>query len=157
MSIKLPKAIVEELVRRGLDETFIVDILSRELKLDPNNLFKAYEELALRMYNEGVENLNKGNVIQASEKLYKAVEEAIKALAIRRGLPEAAEALERGRWSVALLDSAAQKLGDIVFRAWDAAYFLHVNGFHEVRIGIDAVKSRVPVIKAVIDYLVSSP
>ena len=157
MSIELPKAIVEELVRRGLDETFIVDILSRELKLDPNNLSKAHEELALRMYNEGIENLNRNDVVQASEKLYKAIEEAIKALAIRRGLPEAFEAIEKGRWSVALLDSAARRLGDAVFRAWDAAYFLHVNGFHEARVGIDAIKDRLPVIKTVIDYLTSSP
>jgi len=57
----------------------------------------------------------------------------------------------------ALLDSAARKLGDVVFRAWDAAYFLRVNGLHEARVGIDAVKDRVPAIKAVIDYLVSSP
>ena len=71
------------------------------MKLDPNNLSKAHEELALRMYNEGVENLNRNDVVQASEKLYKAVEEAIKALAIRRGLPEAFEAPEKGRWSVA--------------------------------------------------------
>ena len=155
MSIELPKVLVQELIKRGLDESFIVDVLSKELKLDLNDVSKAHEELALRMYNEGIENLNKGDVIQASEKLYKAVEETIKALAIRRGLPEATEALERGRWSVVLLDSAAQKLGDIVFRAWDAAYFLHVNGFHEVRIGIDAVKSRVPVIKAALDLVTS--
>jgi len=103
VSIELPKVLVQELIKRGLDESFIVDILSKELKLDPNDMSKAHEELALRMYNEGIENLNKGDVIQASEKLYKAVEETIKALAIRRGLPEATEALERGRWSVAFL------------------------------------------------------
>ena len=52
-----------------------------------------------------------------------------------------------------LLDKAAIKLGDDVARAWDAAYFLHVNGFHEVRIEIDEVKSRLPVIQSLINVV----
>lgn len=84
--------------------------------------------------------------------MYKAVEEAIKALAIAKGLDEAREALSRGgRWTVSLLDKAARRLGDTTWRAWDAAYFLHVNGFHEVRIDIDEVRARVPIIQSLID------
>ncbi len=44
---------------------------------------------------------------------------------------------------MSLLDDAASKLGDIAERAWAEAYFLHVNGFHEVRIRIDEVERRI--------------
>ncbi|MGC9135894.1 PaREP1 family protein, partial [Caldivirga sp.] len=95
----------------------------------------------------------KGDVVQASEELYKAVEEAVKALAIRSNLPEAKETMEGGRWTVSLLDEASWKLGNDVERAWVEAYFLHVNGFHEIRIGIDEVRKRINVIKKLIDSL----
>ncbi len=114
---------------------------------------RKHAELALNAFNEGLEFVNKGDVVQSSEKLYKAVEEGVKALAIAKGLDEAREALSKGRWTVSLLDKAAIKLGDDVARAWDAAYFLHVNGFHEVRIEIDEVKSRLPVIQSLINVV----
>ncbi len=33
------------------------------------------------------------------------------------------------------------------------AYFLRVNGFHEVRIGIDEGNARIPIIQRLIDYV----
>ncbi|BDR91788.1 PaREP1 family protein [Vulcanisaeta souniana] len=110
-------------------------------------------ELAIVMFNEGLNLISKGDIIQSSEKLYKAVEEAIKALAIAKNLDEAREALEKGRWTVSLLDRAAIKLGDGVRQAWAEAYFLRVNGFHEVRIGIDEGNARIPIIQRLIDYV----
>ncbi|ADN50557.1 PaREP1 family protein [Vulcanisaeta distributa] len=107
--------------------------------------------LAIAMFSEGLNLISKGDIIQSSEKLYKAVEEAIKALAIAKNLDEAREALEKGRWTVSLLDRAAIKLGDGVRQAWAEAYFLHVNGFHEVRIGIDEVRARIPIIQELIN------
>ncbi|GAB6943358.1 PaREP1 family protein [Vulcanisaeta sp. JCM 14467] len=109
-----------------------------------------HARLALEMFNEGLGFAEKGNVVQACEKLYKAVEEGLKALAIARNLDEARTAMEKGRWTVSLLDKAARRLGDAVERAWAEAYFLHVNGFHEVRIDINDVKYRVPIIEALI-------
>ncbi len=52
-------------------------------------------ELAIVMFNEGLNLISKGDIIQSSEKLYKAVEEAIKALAIAKNLDEAREAWRR--------------------------------------------------------------
>jgi hypothetical protein len=43
--------------------------------------------------------------VQASEKLYKAAEEAVKAIATALKLPEAEEA-KRGRWTTGLLENA---------------------------------------------------
>ncbi|BDR93099.1 PaREP1 family protein [Vulcanisaeta souniana] len=131
--------------------TTIIDVLAAKLNLDPSDTAKAHAELALAMFNEGLGFVDKGDVVQASGRLYKAVEEAIKALAIAKNLDEAREALERGRWTVSLLDDAASKLGDVAERAWAEAYFLHVNGFHEVRIKIDEVERRVKYIRPLID------
>ncbi len=47
-------------------------------------------------FNEGLNFIDRGgDVVQSSEKLYKAVEEAIKALAIAKNLDEAREALSK--------------------------------------------------------------
>lgn len=70
----------------------------------PSGEARKHAELALIVFSEGLEFVNKGDVVQASEKLYKAVEKAIKALAIAKGLDEAREALGKGRWTVSLLD-----------------------------------------------------
>ncbi len=65
--------------------------------------------------------------VQASEKLYKAAEECVRALAKRLGIPETAKAREHGRWYAWLLDKAARRmareLGEhSVKGAWDATY-----------------------------------
>ena len=102
-------------------------------------------ELAERFLAEGRELIDK-DPVQASEKLYKAAEEAVKALAIALNLDEAEKALEKGRWTVSLLDDAvyaiSEKLGvKELMDWWDAAWFLHVEGFHEARLrSIDVVK-----------------
>ncbi len=78
--------------------------------------------------------------MQASEKLYKAAEEAIKALAIALNLDEAKAAREQGRWTAALLFSAVDSIsdrlggGEEVRLWWRVAWFLHVEGFHEARL-----------------------
>jgi len=43
-------------------------------------------------------------VVQACGKLYRSVEEAVKALAVAEGLSEADEAKRRGGWTLTLLD-----------------------------------------------------
>jgi hypothetical protein len=95
---------------------------------------------------EGEELLKKGDIVQASEKIYKAAENAVKILA-KTHIPDIyGEAESRGRWTVSLLDKAVRslerKLGEDVGRGWDAAWVLHVEGFHEERLDEEAVKWR---------------
>lgn len=149
----IPETLAKELRKRGIDEYSLVDAIVRFLNIDPSEAAKAHAELAMKSLNEGLGLVEKNDVVQASEKLYKAVEEAIKALAIVRGLREAEEAMNTGRWTVVLLDRAARELGDEVWRAWTEAYFLHVNGFHETRIDIDAVKARLSIIEKIINTI----
>uniref|UniRef100_A0A7J2U0Z6 HEPN domain-containing protein n=1 Tax=Ignisphaera aggregans TaxID=334771 RepID=A0A7J2U0Z6_9CREN len=91
-------------------------------------------ELAERFLAEGKELIDESPV-QASEKLYKAAEEAVKVLAIALKLPEADEAKRCG-WSTDLLEGAVisvmKRLGvEELYHWWDSAYKLHVDGFCE--------------------------
>jgi hypothetical protein len=102
-------------------------------------------ELAVKFLSEGKELIDK-DPVQASEKLYKAAEEAVKAIATVLNLDEARKALEKGRWTVSLLNDAiyaiSEKLGvEKIIDWWDAAWFLHVEGFHEARLrSVDVAK-----------------
>ena len=80
--------------------------------------------------------------MQASEKIYKAAEEAVKILA-KEHTPEVYDKAEHnGRWLASLLREAVRKiegtLGDDVGRAWDAAWVL-VEDFHERRSKEDVI------------------
>ncbi|MCD6456275.1 MAG: PaREP1 family protein [Methanophagales archaeon] len=102
-------------------------------------------ELALRMFEDAKGCIEKEDAVQASEKLYKASEEALKVLAERFALREYVEAERKGRWSVALLFRAVRKLSEInpaIINFWDHAWTLHVEGFHEARLTIEDVKER---------------
>ena len=94
------------------------------------------------------ELLREGDVVQVSEKLYKVAEECIKAMA---KLLSFEEAKEKGRWTLKLLDAAARKLAEkvdaVVLHSWDHAYFLHVESFHEARLGLEQVEARMKYIE----------
>ena len=103
-------------------------------------------ELAERFLAEGRELVNK-DPVQASEKLYKAAEEAVKALAIALNLEEARKAVESGGWWSKPLEKAAQGIAKALgvkefILWWDAAYKLHVDGFHEAKLSSEDVKDR---------------
>ncbi len=89
VSIEIPRIIYEKVQELGLDiEGLVVYSLIRFINLDPGELAKARVELAESYLNEAREYLAKGDPIQASGKLYKAVEECIKALAEEHNLPD---------------------------------------------------------------------
>ncbi|WP_342788299.1 PaREP1 family protein [Desulfurococcus sp.] len=79
----------------------------------------------------------------------------MKALSLATGLEEAGEARARGRWTLKLLDSAArrlaEKIGEDILYAWDAAYYLHVEGFHEARLSQESVKARAKLIEKLLE------
>jgi len=151
----IPRRLVEELERRGVDvETYIVDLVVKALNLDPKVSSEVHVELALRYLEEG-KNLVDKDPIQASEKLYKAVEEAVKALTILFNLKEVLDIVEkRGRWTVTELERAvrtlSKKLGKWLRESWDTANYLHVRGFHEAKLDSEAVKDRLPDIERIV-------
>jgi hypothetical protein len=111
--------------------------------------------LAERFLAEGRELVDR-DPVQASEKLYKAAEEAVKALATALNLPEAKKAVESGsRWSK-LLERAVQsiakalKVKELVLW-WDTAFKLYIDGFHKAKLDSDSVRERYEYIEAMVN------
>lgn len=147
MTVTIPKRLLEELEKRGFDaRSFVIDLLAKSLNLDPEVVVESHLELALKYLEEGKSLVDK-DPVQASEKLYKAAEEAVKALAVHLDLSDVLEAVEkRGRWTVTELDRAVRKIsqrtGKWFMSSWDAAWALHVWGFHEAKLDMKSVKER---------------
>jgi len=112
-------------------------------------------KLIERLLGEASGYLEKGDAVQSSEKLYKSAEECIKALAEHFDFKEVKDAEERGRWTVTLLEKAvrrlAERLGGAIIDSWNGANYLHVWGFHEVKLDTEAVKIRMPAIESLIE------
>jgi hypothetical protein len=155
MSVVIPRRVAEELKRRGVDvEPLVVDFLVGLLKLDPQAAAESHLELAVRYLEEG-RNLIDRDPVQASEKLYKAAEEAVKALAAYFDLKDILEDVERsGRWSVEKLEKAvlriSEKVGEWFRSSWDAAWALHVWGFHEAKFDPEDVRTRLSNIEGMV-------
>jgi len=154
--VEIPRSLVEAIRRRGFDlESFVLEAVERMLELDPR---EARLEIAKYMLRRGREELEKGDPVQASEKLYKAAEECIKILACVEGLEECRRAREERGWWSKLLSKAARRLalrlGEnlVLVVAWLNAYDLHVHGFHEHCLGVDEVRGSLPAIEELVSY-----
>ena len=113
-----------------------------------------------RFIEESKEYLIKGDAIQASEKLYKAVEECLKVLAERHKLPEYEKAEKEGRWRSYLLVQAAGRLARGLKRkeieeAWARAFNIHVWGFHEGKLEVEDIKQNIPYVEWLVDFVKS--
>jgi hypothetical protein len=111
-----------------------------------------------RFIEEGKGYIAKGDAVQASEKLYKAVEECIKVLAQRHKLPEYEEAEKDGRWKSYRLAQAAGRLArdlneEKIKNAWARAFEIHVWGFHEGKFGAEEIESAVPYVEWLVDFV----
>jgi hypothetical protein len=155
LTLYVPSKLVEEARRRGFDvESLVVDLLVRTLSLDPRVAGEAHLELSHRYLGEGRALVDK-DPVQASEKLYKAAEEAVKALAIFYGLQDVLAGVEeKGRWAVSFLEKAveaiSERLGGWFLQSWDNAWALHVWGFHEAKLDSKAVEIRLPYVERMV-------
>jgi exonuclease VII small subunit len=155
VSVTIPRRLVEELERRGIDVgSAFIDLASIVLNLDPQVIAEAHLELALKYLEEGKSLVDRDSV-QASEKLYKAAEEVVKALTVHFNLESVLRDVERsGRWSVAKLEEAveaiSERVGEWFRHSWDSAWVLHVWGFHEAKLNSKAVKLRLPDVEKMI-------
>jgi hypothetical protein len=149
--VAIPENLITEAVKRGID---LIDLISRALNLDPSERSKAHLELAEKFLRDSEALIDK-DPVQASEKLYKAAEEAIKAMAVALGLDEAKTAETQDRWTAQLLfdavDSISTKLNRKEIRLWwGRAWFLHVEGFHEARLKPRQVREDVEYIEDIV-------
>jgi len=122
------------------------------------SLAEARVNLAEYCLERASEYLAKSDPMQASEKLYKAMEESIKFLAEFHKLSEVGKAEEMGKWSTGLLATSSKKLTELLSKkeidearaqAWDA----HVWGFHENKYGVSEVASVVPYVEKLVQYV----
>ncbi|MEM4966579.1 MAG: PaREP1 family protein [Sulfolobales archaeon] len=91
--------------------------------------------------------------MQASEKYYKAVEEAIKILSRKSNL-SVLKRLRHGRWSSELLFDAVHELGiDEIKEIWYIAWELHIDGFHEMKLTEERLRLVKDKIRKILDYL----
>ena len=145
--ISLPERLVKEARKKHIDlEKELVEYLIRRLNLDPRDEIILHVELAEKYLSEG-KNLVEKDTVQACEKLYKAAEEAVKALTIHFDLRAILERVrERSRWTITDLSKAvheiASRIGEWFLDAWDHAWVLHVWGFHEAKLDSEDVKAR---------------
>ncbi len=155
MTLYVPSKLIEEARRRGFDvESLVVDLLVRTLNLDPQVVSDIHLELSLRYLEEGRTLVDK-DPVQASEKLYKAAEEAVKALTIFYNLQDVLAGVEeKGRWTVSYLEKAveaiSERLGGWFLQSWDNAWALHVWGFHEAKFDSKAVEMRLPYVERMV-------
>ena len=152
--IKLPKALIKHL--EGLDvESTVIEHLIQRLSLNPDEEADIHAEISKKFLEEGRDLIDK-EPIQASEKLYKAAEECVKALALHLNLSDIIKkAKERGRWTATELEKSvlkiSEELGEWFRQAWDTAWTLHVWGFHEAKFDSEDVKRRLPSIEKMVE------
>lgn len=129
----------------------------KALDTDPREVQIARLELAEKVLREAGDYLARRDIVQASEKIYKAVEECIKALTERLKVKTLEEVEKKGRWETWLLGRAARELAeelgnDRVRLVWKDAYDIHVWGFHERKYGVEDVKAALPLAKWLLEY-----
>lgn len=156
MTLHIPERLVKEVESRGLD---IVDLIISALygELNPRIITESRIELAERYLSEARSYLDKGDSIQASEKMYKVVEECIKALAEYYKVPELEEMRKRGRWLTWLLGSTARTLAEKLNEpkieyVWTVAYDIHMWGFHEAKYSIDKIRMDVQHVEWLLNF-----
>jgi len=155
MSISIPRRLFDEITKKGIDiESYIIHLLTKMFNLDPTVSVESHLELSMKYLNEGKSLIDK-DPIQASEKLYKAAEEVVKALTIYFNLSDIMEKVnERKRWTVTEMDKASrlisEKLGKWFRSSWDTAWALHVWGFQEAKLDSESVRDRFPDIEKMV-------
>jgi len=152
----IPEKLVKEVESRGLN---IVDLIISALygELDPKIIIESRIELAEKYLGEAKNYLDKGSAIQASENMYKVVEECIKALAEYYKVPELEEVRKRGRWLAWLPGSTARTLAEKLNEprikyVWSVACNIHVLGFHEAKYSIDKIRMDVQHVEWLLNY-----
>ncbi|MEB3846488.1 MAG: PaREP1 family protein [Desulfurococcales archaeon] len=118
---RLARRVREEAERQGLSvDEYLVEVLSQSL--DPKDRALEYVEAAEDLLEEAREELGKGNVRQAAEKLWGAAALAVKAYAFWKEEKRLTSHGELWEWKRRLED----ELGEWVSDAWYAANTMHI-------------------------------
>ncbi|MDI6884775.1 MAG: PaREP1 family protein [archaeon] len=132
--IILPKKLGEKLRARAeergyLPEELGVELLRKSLNedLDPEDLAEHYQALSEKYLRDAKEVLNKGDLVQASEKLWGATALAVKMVAAKRGLK-----LEKHGALWQFIDRLSRETGDEeLITLFGEANALHRNFYED--------------------------
>ena len=156
ITLRIPSKIMSTFSSYGIGiEEALIEYL-RRLTNDPDTLADLHLSLANKFLDEG-ENLIEKDPIQACEKLYKAAEEAIKALATKYAKDVLPDVEARGRWTVTDLERALKHIVKTTNKKeltswWDDANYLHVWGFHEAKLDAESIKLRLMSIHKLVEF-----
>lgn len=134
ISITLPRKLGLKLKERAEEvdsfpEEIALEIISRDLgeKLDPEELVEHYQTLSEKYLAEAKEFLSKGDLVQASEKLWGASATAVKSVAAKRGVK-----LERHGSLWDFVDKVSKEREDEeIIRFFTVANGLHRNLYED--------------------------
>jgi len=107
------------------------------------SVYKKYVSQALQIYDDALRLLERGDIFDAVEKAWSAIENARKALLIAVGVPEQkAGSVEFG---VGFFIRILRKLGrkDIVEKYYGFDYCLHIKGFYELQMPPDLLSEKI--------------
>ena len=117
---RLAKRVREEAEKLGVTvDEYLVELLSQGL--DPKSRAVEYAEAAEQLLDEAREELDKGNVRQAAEKLWGATALAVKAYAYWREGRRLTSHRELWEYSKKLIEELGEWAGD----AWNAGNAMH--------------------------------
>lgn len=108
--MRLPPTIVNELLKKNIDEADIVELLFSYFNLDESIKPKVYRELIDILLDRSCELIKKGEYEEAVNKIYKATELLVRAIALSKNLEEAKYAENNG-WTPAYTQRVAEKVG----------------------------------------------
>jgi hypothetical protein len=154
-SIPLPQRLIEKLREKAeetdsLPEELGIELLSKSLneELDPEGLEEHYQSLSEKYLAEAKEFLSKGDLVQASEKLWGATALTIKMVAAKKGLK-----LEKHGSLWSLVDTLAKENRDRdILRFFGEANTLHRN-FYENEMTKAAVETIAEDVELLIEKL----
>ncbi|QIW23837.1 HEPN domain-containing protein [Sulfolobus sp. S-194] len=136
--MEIPKLLEEvlkkEAFEKGIDEEILlIDKLSRDL--DPSTRFTLYKEKANELLSEAKKYLERGDLIQASEKAWGACASIVKAYAEKKGL----EHYRHRQLEEVMSKLISTEKDDKLVSDWSICLRLHSN-FYEGFMTIEDVK-----------------
>ncbi|MFN3805424.1 MAG: PaREP1 family protein [Pyrobaculum sp.] len=162
LTVTLPEKVREKAREEGVDAaTFFSTLLDLVLEMAlakplPHVEFQLRRQLAETYLEEGISLVEK-NPTEASLKLYKAAEEAIKAIALALGLKNTwtkeEDKFTEFKELEKIVTTLAKKYGDDVVAWWSAAVTLYDLGYIEGRLGAEHVKRRIPYVQRLVNKI----
>lgn len=149
--LALPASVAERLRKKAVEEGVSLEdyVLDRLLsEVDPPGRAFAYAEVALELLKAAEEELEKGDLRQASEKAWGAAALAVKAYAYWREGVRLSSHGELWRYK----DKIAGELGDWVHDAWNAANAMHIN-FYEGWATPESVRQALARVKRLVEEI----